>query len=161
MAEPAPSATARDVMTQKVVTVHTWTPVPEAMELLVNYRFTGLPVLDNAGRLAGIVSESDFIAKRGQRVEDIMTKDVVSVAPDMSLEEVGDLLLRRGIRRVPVLQAGKLVGLISRRDMLQFLARTVWVCTTCGLETHALHPPGVCSRCRAETYELRQASPKA
>ncbi len=94
-------------------------------------------------------------------MEDIMTKEVVSVAPEMSLEEVGDLLLRRGIRRVPVLQAGKLVGLISRRDMLQFLARTVWVCTACGLQTHALHPPGVCSRCQADRYELRQAAPKS
>ncbi len=145
-------------MTRKVVTVRTSTPVQEAMELLVNYSFTGLPVLDDRGELAGIVSESDFIGKRGERVADIMTRQVVSVDPAMDLEKVADLLLRRGIRRVPVLESGKLVGLISRRDMLSFLARTVWVCKMCGLKTHALHPPGTCTRCQSETYELQQSA---
>jgi CBS domain-containing protein len=147
-------------MTRKVVTVRTWTPVAEAMELLVNYRFTGLPVIDDAGKLVGIVSESDFIAKRGERVADIMTKPVIHVDPGMDLERVAELLLRRKIRRVPVVEDGKLVGLISRRDMLSFMARTAWVCQQCGHEVHALHPPDSCSRCQSKTFSLRQAQPK-
>ncbi len=149
---------ARDVMTPQVVTVHPSTSVEEAMELLLKHNITGLPVLDDGGHLSGIVSESDFIGKRGERVEDIMTRVVISVDPAMDLEKVAELLLRRGIRRVPVIESGKLVGLISRRDMLAFLARTVWVCKMCGLETHALNPPGTCRRCQAEASELRSVA---
>ncbi len=149
---------ARDVMTHEVVTVRLSTSVPEAMELLLNHNITGLPVLDDRDQLAGIVSESDFIGKRGERVEQIMTRAVISADPAMDLEKVAELLLRKGIRRVPIVEAGKLVGLISRRDMLTFLARTVWVCKMCGLETHALNPPGTCKRCQAEASELRSAA---
>ncbi len=157
MAEPSPTASVRDVMTRDVVTVRADTPVQEAMELLVKHRITGLPVLDEAGRLTGVVSESDFISKRGERVADIMSPSVVTVDPYRRLAEVGEILLRHGIRRLPVVEAGRLVGLVSRRDLLSFLASSAWMCKMCGLETHALQPPGTCSRCQADSFELRQA----
>ncbi len=157
MPESAPSALARDIMTQDVVTVLPEAPVQEALDLLVRHRITGLPVVDHSGRLVGVVSESDFIGKRGARVGDIMTRGVVTVGPGEALGEIAELLLRRGIRRVPVVESGKLVGLVSRRDLLSFLASSAWACKMCGLETHALRPPGTCSRCQADSFELRHA----
>lgn len=158
MPDLVPTATARDIMTRDVIAVGAATPVQEAIELLVQRRITGLPVVDAAGSLVGIVSESDFIGKRGERVADVMTAEVRTVEPSRRLDEVAELLLRGGIRRVPVVEAGKLIGLVSRRDLLSFLARSAWACKMCGLEAHALQPPGTCSRCQADSFELRPAA---
>ncbi len=158
MPDLAPGATARDIMTRDVITVRPQTRVDDAIALLVQRRITGMPVVDEAERLVGIVSESDFIGKRGEWVSDIMTTAVQTVAPGRRLTEVAELLLRGGIRRVPVLEAGKMIGLISRRDLLSFLAGSAWACKMCGLETHALQPPGTCSRCQADSFQLRPAA---
>lgn len=118
------SLSARDIMTASVVTVSADTTLDELTELLARSTFSGVPVVDYLGRVVGIVTEADLLTARpGQHiVESIMTRDVVAVSADESLQEVAFLLSIRRINRVPVLEEGKLVGIISRADVVKALA---------------------------------------
>ena len=119
------SMVARDIMTASVVTVAPDTSLDELTELLAQSAFSGVPVVDYLGRVVGIVTEADLLVSRpGQHsVESVMTKDVVAVSVDESLQEIAFLLSVRRINRVPVLEEGKLVGIISRADVVKALAR--------------------------------------
>jgi CBS domain-containing protein len=117
----AASVLARDLMKTEVITVPPGLPVQAAAELLAFHRISGLPVLDD-GRLVGVVTEADVIGKRGSTVAEIMTRDVVSVAEDTPASDLANLLTRRGIRRAPVLRAGQLVGIVSRGDVVRWVA---------------------------------------
>jgi CBS domain-containing protein len=124
----ATAALARDVMTSTgLVTVSETTSVERAAELLVQHRFTALPVVDDSGRLVGIVSEADLVydplsgrrAARGRSVDAVMTAEVGTVEPDTSIQHVVGMLTGGGLRLVPVVEAGRLVGVISRGDLLR------------------------------------------
>jgi CBS domain-containing protein len=117
----AASVLARDLMKTEVVTVPPDLPVQAAAELLAFHRISGLPVLD-AGRLVGVVTEADIIGKQGGTVAEIMTRDVLSVAEDAPARDLANLLTQRGIRRAPVLRAGQLVGIVSRGDVVRWVA---------------------------------------
>jgi CBS domain-containing protein len=123
----ATAALARDVMTSTgLVTVTETTSTERAAELLVHNRFTALPVVDDIGRLVGIVSEADLIydplsgrrAASGRTVDAVMTTEVATVPPDTSVPDVVRML-SGGLRLLPVVEAGRLVGLISRSDLLR------------------------------------------
>ena len=114
---------ARDAMTPDPVTARPDLPVRAAAELLVYHRVSGLPVLDGAGALVGVVSEADIIGKRGATVGEIMSRAVVAVAPDARLEEVAALMTRQRVNRVPVVDAGRVVGILSRADVVRWAAR--------------------------------------
>ena len=118
------SLAARDIMTASVVTVAPDTSLDELTELLAQSTFSGVPVIDYLGRVVGIVTEADLLMSRpGQHsVESVMTRDVVAVSVDESLQEIAFLLSVRRINRVPVLEDGKLVGIISRADVVKALA---------------------------------------
>ncbi len=118
---PQPAGVARDVMTREVVTVAPSASIQEAADLLAFHRVSGLPVVED-GRLVGLVSEADLLGKRGATVAEIMTRQVVSVSETTPLAEVAALLLQHGIKRVPVLHEGRLVGLVSRGDLVRMLA---------------------------------------
>jgi CBS domain-containing protein len=140
---------ARDVMTSEVVTVGPETTVPEIAALLIQRRISAVPVLDR-GKLVGIVSEGDlmrrpetdtepgaspwlsiftgpgvvpdrFAKAHGATAREVMTGDVVTVDPDTSLDEVARLLEARRIKRVPVVEEGRLVGILSRANLLHGL----------------------------------------
>ncbi len=146
---------AKDVMTPDPVTVRPETPVEEIARLLLDKRISGVPVVDEAGRVVGIVSEGDlirrledsgedpprrrswwlellqlpeeraraFVRAHGRRARDIMTPDPVTVRPEMPLPAIARLLEERGIKRVPVVdEEGRLVGIVSRADLLRALA---------------------------------------
>lgn len=134
---------AKDAMTAPVVTTLPDTPLREAAALLANNLISAIPVIDTEGCLLGIVSESDLIeldttgvARRHEaphagrsgappeRVADIMTADVVSVDEDTDLRVVAQRLLDGRIRRVPVLREGRVVGIVSRRDLVRWMARS-------------------------------------
>ena len=119
-----PPAVAADIMTDKVVTVTPSTTVQELAELLAEKRISGVPVVDYRGVLLGIVSEADILSrKRGEEtVQTIMTTDVIAVAEDESVQEVSLLLSIKRINRVPVLRQGKLVGIVSRTDIVKAMA---------------------------------------
>lgn len=142
---------ARDVMTTRVVTVGPETPVREVAQLLLERRISAVPVVDADGRILGIVSEGDLIGRpeigpprrrswwlallggagegaaeyvkaHGGHAKDVMTPGVVSITEDAPLGEVAQLLEERRIKRVPVVHQGKLVGIVSRADLLRALA---------------------------------------
>jgi CBS domain-containing protein len=143
---------AKDVMTTRVVSVGLETPVEEIARLLLTHRISAVPVLDDTGALAGIVSEGDLIRRAdtgtarhaswwrsltadfedrareytrtyGTRAADVMTRHLVTVGLDTPLAEVARVLEERRIKRVPVVNsAGTLVGIVSRADLLRALA---------------------------------------
>jgi CBS domain-containing protein len=119
------AATARDVMVPGVISVRPGDSVDEAARLLEFYDISGMPVCQD-GRVAGVVSEADLIAKSGSTVSEVMTSPAVSVTETTTLEEVARLFTKQRIRRVPVVDAdGQLVGIVSRRDVLHWAASRV------------------------------------
>jgi CBS domain-containing protein len=120
---------ARHVMTCGLLTVSRHTPIYRAMELIAGGDITGLPVVDDSLKLVGVVSEKDIInllcdpdAKAGL-VQDCMTREIVSFDWDDSLFEVCHCLINNNFRRVPILEKGKLTGIISRRDIILYITQ--------------------------------------
>ena len=142
--------TAADVMTREVVSVGPDTPVRAIAELLFTRRISGVPVLED-GRLIGVVSEGDLIGHaaatgeqrrswwlsalmndsasardyaktHGRTARDVMTSAVITIGEAATLAEIAKTLERHRIKRVPVLREGKLVGIVSRGNLLQALA---------------------------------------
>lgn len=142
---------ARDIMTTAVVTVPADGTVDEAVKKMLDHHVSALPVVDDKGKLVGLISEGDlmrrlqdsdrprrswwlellggpetspkdFIKARSHRVSDVMTCDVVSVAEDTPVSEIARTLEKRRIKRVPVLRDGKVAGIVSRANLIQALA---------------------------------------
>jgi CBS domain-containing protein len=142
---------ARDAMTWGVISVEAEAPVERATQLMLQNRISGLPVLDSKGALVGMVTEGDFLrrseigtAKRrprwlefligpgrlateyvhaaGRNVGEIMTPAPCTVTPETSLEQIVDVMERRRIKRLPVVEGGKLVGIVSRANLMHALA---------------------------------------
>jgi CBS-domain-containing membrane protein len=142
---------AYQIMTPHVTTVGADTPIAEAADLMLRKRISGLPVIDTAGRLVGIVSEGDFLRRReigtrhrrsgwleffvgpgklaseyvreeGRTVQDVMTPDPVTVTEESTIEDIVQLMEQKGIKRIPVLRAGTLIGIVTRANLLQAVA---------------------------------------
>lgn len=145
---------AQEAMSKDVVTVGPGTRVSEIAALLVEHRISAVPVVSKDGRIVGIVSQTDlghrsetetekkrkwwldifsdadalareYTKSHGLRAEDVMTRHIISVNSSSSLSEVADTLDRHRIRQVPVLDGGRLVGMISRTDLVRKLAEAV------------------------------------
>ena len=121
------SPVAMDVMRGGVLTVRTDTPMSEIARVLANKRVSGLPVVDDYMNLLGIVSEKDVLVSlyttNGSILlaQDLMTTEVVSFTIHDDLFDICDALVREEFRRVPILDQGKLVGIISRTDIMQHI----------------------------------------
>ncbi|HZS00754.1 MAG TPA: FAD-dependent oxidoreductase [Chloroflexota bacterium] len=113
----------RDVMTRDVVTVPPTMPVREVAALLDERRLAGVPVVDEAGRVLGMISELDVMSREGATAADIMTREVTSVAEDTDVDDLSQLFLNQRLRRVPVLAGERLVGIVSRSDVLRGVLR--------------------------------------
>jgi CBS domain-containing protein len=142
---------ASDVMTSNVISVTPDMTVREVARIFVDNGISGAPVLDPDGHVAGMISEGDllhrseigteerprtswldlwsasheardYIKTHAVKVRDVMTTDVLTVKPDTSLGEVASILETRRIKRVPVTDAGRLVGIVSRANLVQALA---------------------------------------
>ena len=140
---------AEDVMTTKVITVTENQTKQQAARLLAQHRISGLPVINNDHVVVGVVTEYDVISKEGQTVGEIMTRGVISVTPDTDLEDVGHILVHERIKRLPVLDSGRLVGIVSRADLVREVALR-WVCPVCGEVIHSEQQPELCPRCGAK-----------
>jgi len=138
----------KDVMTTQVITVKEDQTLQQAARLLSRYRISGLPVVNDDNTVVGVVTEYDVIGKEGETVGDIMTRSVISVTPETDLEEVRRVLVHERIKRLIVLEQGKLVGIISRADLVKEVANR-WVCDVCGEVTHSEEQPEQCPRCHA------------
>jgi CBS domain-containing protein len=139
---------AADIMVQDVVTAGPEASVRELAALMLERRISGMPVVDGAGRLLGIVSEGDlirrpeidtdrvklgwlrlllsdearardFVKSHGRKAREVMTQPAISVAADAPLAEVVRLMERHRVKRLPVVEHGKLVGLVTRADLLR------------------------------------------
>ena len=113
-------ATVADIMTRKVVTTKMDRSIWDTARVLLDKGYGGMPVVDSDGKLIGMVSGFDVISKTGKTVGEIMSRGVVYVKPDDSLDEVIHLMGLHGIRRVPVCEGDRLVGIISRSDLLAY-----------------------------------------
>jgi CBS domain-containing protein len=142
---------AKDVMTTQVVTVEADTPVQRIAEILLAHRISAVPVVDASGGIVGIVSEGDlmrraetgterhrswwlrlvagaddlardYVKTHGRRAADVMTREVITVSEEVPVGTVARLLEERRIKRVPVVRGNRLVGIVSRADLLRGLA---------------------------------------
>ena len=138
-----------DVMTTRVITVTENQTKQQAARLLTQHRISGLPVINADHVVVGVVTEHDVISKEGQTVGEIMTRGVISVTPDSDLEEVVHILVHERIKRLPVLDQGRLVGIVSRADLVREVALR-WVCPVCGEVIHSEQQPELCPRCGAK-----------
>ena len=144
---------ASDVMTVGAATIRSDASVPEAARLMLQYAISGLPVVDDAGHLVGIITEGDFLRRtetgtgrphrprwlefllgpgrladeyvhsHSRKVEEVMTRQVVTVAEETPVEEIARLMERHRIKRVPVMRDDRVVGIVSRANLLRGLAR--------------------------------------
>jgi CBS domain-containing protein len=157
--KPVP-VTAKDVMTTHPITVQPTLSTHEVAQLLAERHISGMPVCNAEGELVGVVSEYDLIAHSGKTVGDVMTRDVVSVREDMTVEAVRALFVTRRVKRVPVVNSkGHLTGLISRADLVRELAYR-WTCSRCSHLVRARHAPQGCSSCGAsDSYQPATPDP--
>jgi CBS domain-containing protein len=144
----------RDLMSAPVVSVTPSASIGEAAKVMLDHRYSGLPVINADGELMGIVTESDFLRRveldtdvrrprwldflrgagrvaeeyartNGRRVEEVMHYEVVTCSPDDPLKSAVDAMLAKRIKRLPVVENGRVVGIIARSDLLRALAPLV------------------------------------
>ena len=113
---------AEEIMTRDVLTASPDMLVEDIAKLLAFHNISGLPVVDGGGKVVGVVSEVDVIGKIGSTVDDIMTHEAITVSKNTPVEQIARLMAERGIKRVPVMDGERLVGLISRADIVRALA---------------------------------------
>ena len=115
---------ARDIMTLNVVTTKPDVLVINAIKVLINHHISGMPVVDGEGNLLGIITEHDVVNflisgdAADTKVSDVMTKNVDTHNPDTPFEEIVSHFAAYRNRRVPVVENGKVIGIISRRDIV-------------------------------------------
>jgi CBS-domain-containing membrane protein len=146
---------ARDIMTTEVITVGPEASVTEAARLMESHHISGLPVLDQEGRLLGVITQSDLVQQArdlelppalnlldihlflvtpanfqrrlekllGTTVKEVMTPEPITISPETPVKEVAAILERKKVHTFPVLQRGKLVGIIGKIDLIRALAR--------------------------------------
>jgi len=145
---------AADVMTRDVVSIEPDASVMEAVRLMLQHKISGLPVIDSAGNLQGIVTEGDFLRRSetgtqrkrsrfiefllgpgplatdyvrtsGRKIEDVMTPDVHTATEDAPLEQVVHVMERRRVKRVPIVRGDKVVGIVTRANLMRALTSLV------------------------------------
>jgi CBS domain-containing protein len=120
-------SSVKDYMTKDLVTFSPETNVLSAIRILLKHKISGAPVVDDDHQVVGMVSEKDclqtflgssYYNEMGELVSEIMTSPVITVDANASIVEVAEKFLKNNYRRFPVLEQGKLIGQISRRDIL-------------------------------------------
>lgn len=139
VAAPKPTESAQfqvqDFMAKKLVTFKPDQTMSEVVETLMKHRISGAPVVNDAGKLVGVVSEGDCLKEvvKGKyhnlpifssRVDERMAKNVETVTPDANIFEVAKLFLEKRFRRFPVVKDGVLVGQISQKDVMRAMHKT-------------------------------------
>jgi CBS domain-containing protein len=138
-----------DIMSHPALAVDPQTPLVQAIRLMTQHKISGLPVVERDGRIVGILTEGDLLRRveigtagapdwlvgilmpgreaqkytqtHGRRVSEVMTRDVITVPADMDLSAVVELMRRSRVKRLPVIQDGQLLGIVSRADLVRLL----------------------------------------
>jgi CBS domain-containing protein len=172
---------AADVMVTTVVTVGPECSIENVADTLLENGISAVPVITNGGDLVGIVSEGDlvrrteidtehprsrwlalligsqplaaeFVKSHGSRVADVMTRDVIVATPDTPLRQIAALLEKNGIKRVPIVSNGKLVGIVSRANLIQALASVRKEIKAAAATSDRMVREDLLSRLRAEPW---------
>jgi CBS-domain-containing membrane protein len=120
---------AADIMTTNVITAKKNMVLTDVIALLLRWHISAMPVVDDEDRMVGIVSEIDLVNltfdgnARDTTVEEVMVTDIVSFSPDTQLADLVQSFSKRHLRRVPIIDKGKVVGIVSRRDILREMLR--------------------------------------
>lgn len=119
---------ARNIMIKNVVVVHQNTPLLDAMRMLVEKQISGLPVVDKEEKLIGVITEKDLLSllvtdviTSQEVVGDYMSLDVQFFSPDDSVVEICEFFIKTNVRRVPIVENGRVIGVISRRDIIKLI----------------------------------------
>ncbi len=147
--------TAKDIMTNKVITVTPDTSIEELSSILVKNEISGVPVVDDSGMLYGIITENDLISQNKRlhiptvvsfldaaiylesskkfeqdvkrltatKVREICTRKVVTITEDVTLVDIATIMTEKKIQLLPVVKAGKVIGIVGKRDMLKAVTR--------------------------------------
>lgn len=122
--------TAEEIMTKDVISVTKETPIREAMELMLKHRISGLPVVDDDMNLVGVLSEKDVVSLLydietldSQKVRNFMTERAIYFDIDDNLVDICDFFAKNLFRRLPITSEGKLVGIISVPDIIDYTLR--------------------------------------
>ena len=171
---------ARDVMVRDVITIAPRDSVAQAARLIAQNDVSALPVIDDHGRLVGIISEGDlmnreeigteihhpwwieavtpgatlaaeFARSHGKRIEEVMSENVITATEDTSLADIAALLERNRIKRVPILRDGELVGIVSRSNLVQALASNE-AASTASLDTNRVIREELLSRLEQQSW---------
>jgi CBS domain-containing protein len=120
----------KDIMTECVVSVNKETPMYEVAQLLATNNITGIPVVEDDMTVVGIITEKDVLDlfhvlqySENRTVNSSMTQSVITFDVEDNLEDVSQCLKDGYFRRVPVTSKGKLIGIISRRDLILYIIR--------------------------------------
>jgi CBS domain-containing protein len=142
---------AHQIMTRSVISVTPDTTIVEAANVMLQCHVSGLPVVDETGKLVGVVSEGDFLRRseigtqrkrgrwlkfilgpgksagdfiheHGRKVSDVMTTSPLSITEDAALAEIADIMEQNNIKRLPVVRGDQIVGIVSRSNLLQAVA---------------------------------------
>jgi len=114
---------AKDIMTRDIITVTPTLSVKNLAMTLIKNQISGAPVAGKDGKILGVVSEADIISKKGKDVRAIMSKKVISVTEDATVEEVAQLMTTHAIKRLPVMNGAAIVGIVSRADIVSAIAQ--------------------------------------
>lgn len=156
---------AAQVMTFGAATIQPQASIREAARMMLDYRISGLPVVDGEGNLVGIITEGDLLGgitgdryrrswlefilddgnanglpqqPQAQTVSEVMTRDVMTASENTSVQDVVKLMKANAIKRVPIVKGNKVVGIISRADLLRGLALEAKMMPTASAEDYAL-----------------------
>jgi len=138
----------KEIMTAPVVCARSDTPIADVAALLARHDVSAVPVTDESGSVIGLVSEYVLLARKGKVAIDIMSPGIISVTEETDVEEVRYLLVERRVKRVPVMAGQRLVGIVSRADIVRQMALQ-WYCDICGEPVRGEHPPTSCPKCTA------------
>lgn len=114
---------AKDIMKKQVITVAPTMTVKHLAAMLLDHQISGAPVAAKNGKLIGVVSEADIVAKKGKDVRSIMSKKVIRIMEDTTLEEIARLMITHAVKRLPVVDGDNIVGIVSRADIVSAIAR--------------------------------------
>ncbi len=113
---------AKNIMTRDVITVSPTMTVKHLAMTLIKNQISGAPVANKTGKIVGIVSEADIVAKKGKDVKALMSKNIISVGEETLVEEIAQLMTTHKIKRLPVMRGEKVVGIVSRADIVSAIA---------------------------------------